>query len=140
MPKVKRVRKPAIEDRELDMTPMIDCVFLLLIFFMITTVFKNPQRLTLTLPKGDNPVTLDQRQIVVEISANDELAINGQDVTMDSFDALLISKKKELQVNAMYIKADEGAKHGQILQVMRMAKEVQIETIALAMEDANPEE
>jgi len=139
MASVKRIKKSIHEDQEMDMTPMIDCVFLLLIFFMITTVFKNPQRLTLNIPKGDNPETLEQRQIVCEVNAEGEIAINGKDTSLDSFDAELIQQKQEMDSKSLYIKADEGAKHGTILQLMRIAKEVQIENIAIAMEDANPE-
>ena len=49
-------RKSVYEEQELNMTPLIDCVFLLLIFFMVTTVFKQPYSLQVVLPEAQQGV------------------------------------------------------------------------------------
>ena len=46
-------RKSTYEEEEMNLTPLIDCVFLLLIFFMVTTVFKQPYSLKVELPEAD---------------------------------------------------------------------------------------
>ncbi len=119
----------------LDMTPMIDCVFLLLIFFMVTTVFKNPQQLKMTLPDAMNPKKLEQKQITVEVSSEGTMAVNGKTCTIDQFDAYLIAEKQKSDNKSVVIRADKEAKHGDILKLMKIAKGVEIETIALAVED-----
>jgi len=129
-----------LESDELNMTPLIDCVFLLLIFFMVTTVFKNPQQLKMALPEVQNPQELDKRQLVCELDAEGNIALNGKITSFDSFDAFLISEKQKTGNNMLLIKADVAAKHGNVLKLMKIAKEVQIETVAMAVEDINREE
>jgi len=128
-------RSSVLDDEEgLNITPLIDCVFLLLIFFMVTTVFKNPAQLKMVLPNANNPVTLEKRQLVVELDDEDNIALNGKITPIDSFDAELISQKQITSNNTLLIKADVGAKHGTVLKLMKLARGVGIETIAMAVE------
>lgn len=131
----RRQKSSILNEGELDMTPMIDCVFLLLIFFMVTTVFKNPQQLKMTLPDAMNPKKLEQKQITVEVSAEGAMAVNGKTCTIDQFDAFLIAEKQKTSNKSVVIRADKDAKHGDILKLMKLAKSVEIESIALAVED-----
>jgi len=130
----KRKSGTVLEDDSFNLTPLIDCVFLLLIFFMVTTVFKNPAQLTLTLPIVDNPTKLDKRQLVAELDEGGNVALNSQPVGFDSFDAYLIQERKEKGINSLLIKADENAKHGDVIKLMLLARNVQVETIALAVD------
>ena len=133
-------KRSVLEDEEgLNITPLIDCVFLLLIFFMVTTVFKNPAQLKMVLPDANNPVTLDKRQLIVELDEDDNIALNGKITLIDSFDAELISQKQITSNNTLLIKADVGAKHGTVLKLMKLARGVQIETIAMAVEPVGEE-
>lgn len=134
-----RKSKPIIGADDLSMTPLIDCVFLLLIFFMVTTVFKNPAQLQLTLPIAQNPQDLDKRQLVAELDEDGNVALNSKPVSMESFDAFLIMEKQKLGVNTLLIKADENAKHGDVIKLMMIARSVQVESIAMAV-DAEKED
>ncbi len=135
-----RRKESILGDAGLDMTPMIDCVFLLLIFFMVTTVFKNPEQLRMILPDAMNPTKLEQRQITVELNADGVMAVNGRMVTIDQFDAYLTMEKQKTQNNSVVIRADKEAKHGDILRLMKLARSVEIEQIALAVEDLSDRE
>jgi biopolymer transport protein ExbD len=119
----------------MDMTPMIDCVFLLLIFFMITTVFKNPAQLKMVLPDAFNPQKLDKKQIIVELDAEGTIQIDGKPVTFDSYDSFLVNEKQKTGNKSIVIRADKAAKHGDVLKLMRLAKAVAIETIAISTEN-----
>jgi len=123
------------QDANLDMTPITDCAFLLLIFFMVTTVFKNPSQLKLTLPDVNKAAKLENKQIVVELTADGSMAIQGKPFTYDQFDAYLIAEKQKSQINSVLIRADKEAKHGEVLKLMKLAKGVAIETIAMQVED-----
>lgn len=114
------------------MSPLIDCVFLLLIFFMVTAVFKNAPALDLLLPDAENSVKLDQKQLIAEIDADGNVALNGVVGSLDSFDAMLVNEKQKRGMNSLLIKADAAATHGNIITMMKLAKGVQIETISLA--------
>jgi len=132
-------KKVNIGDAGFDITPLIDCVFLLLIFFMVTSVFKNPARLTMELPFANNPQTLDKRQLIVELDNEGNIALNGTLTSFDSFDAYLVSEKQKTGNNSLLIKADVKTKHSEVLKLMTIARSVQIETISMAVEDLNKE-
>ncbi len=128
-----------LEEESLNITPLIDCVFLLLIFFMVTTVFKNPAQLKMELPMADNPLKIEQRHIIVELDENDSIALNGKMVPLETFDAFLINEKKISGSSTLLIKADVAAKHGTVLKLMKMAKAVNIETIGMAVDTETEE-
>lgn len=129
-----RRKESLVGEAQLDMTPLIDCVFLLLIFFMVTTVFKNPAQLKMTLPEAINPKKLEAKQITVELTADGTIAVNGKTVSIDQFDAYLTMEKQKTQNKSIVIRADKEAKHGDVLKLMKLAKGVAIEQIALAVE------
>jgi len=131
---LRNKRETVLEDDKFNLTPLIDCVFLLLVFFMVTTVFKNPAQLKLTLPLAENPQELDKLQLVTELDDEGNVALNSRSVSFDSFDAFLINEKQKLGTNSLLIKADENAKHGDVLKLMRLARAVGIETIAMAVD------
>ena len=131
----KRVKQKIFADATLDMTPIIDSVFLLLIFFMVTTVLKNPSQLKMTIPEAYNPVKMDKKIITVELTADGTIAVAGKPVALDQFDAFLVQEKQKTQNKTVVIKADKEAKHGVVLQLMKLAKEVQIEQIGIVVED-----
>ena len=130
----KKKNKSVLEPDSLNITPLIDCVFLLLIFFMVTTVFKNPAALNLKLPLAENPTKLDKRQLVAELDEDGNVALNSKPVTLDSFDAYLITEKRNLGINTLLIKADEDAKHGDVIKLMIIARSVEIGSIAMAVD------
>jgi len=134
-----RKKETVLEDDSINLTPLIDAVFLLLIFFMVTTVFKNPAELKMTLPDASHPNKLDKKQIVVEMSSEGEIAISGDQVTMDTFDAYLAQEKHASGNNTILIRADIDVKHGEILKIMKMARAQEIETIAMAVRDLSEE-
>jgi len=88
-------RKRSSSDMEINMTPMIDAVFLLLIFFMVTTVMKNPAQLKMVLPEAKNYAKLESRQLNLEVDAAGNLALDGQKLSIDSFDAYLVGEKQK---------------------------------------------
>lgn len=137
---VIRRKKSIMESDTLEITPLIDCVFLLLIFFMVTTVFKNPAQLKLTLPIATSPQELDKRQLVTELDDEGNVALNSKQVSMESIDAFLIMEKQKLGVNSMLIKADQNAKHGDVIKLMMIARSVQIESIAMAVDTEKVED
>ena len=123
------------ESDELQMTPLIDCVFLLLIFFMTTTVFKNPSALKTVLPVATFSALVDERKLIAEINADGLIALNGERVYIDNFDARLARDKDDKDSTALIIHADKNTKHGIILDLMKLAKSIGIEKITMATDD-----
>jgi biopolymer transport protein ExbD len=130
----ERPRNSVAEEQAIDMTPMTDCVFLLLIFFMVTTVFKNPAKLEVHVPYVENPMKLEKRQIIAEVDAQGNVALNGTETSLESFDAYLLTEKTKTGNKTLLIKADRDTKHGEILKMMVLARSVGIEQISIAVD------
>ena len=129
--------KTRLEKKAMDMTPMIDCVFLLLIFFMLTTVFTTPPGLQVDLPQAaesDMPV---ERDLNITISATGEMELNGLPVSIDNIENALRDAKEAYNSKVLIIKADTECRHGTVVDVMDAAKAVGIDELAIA---TSPEE
>jgi len=129
-----KLKKTPLGEAGFDMTPMIDCVFQLLIFFMVTTVFKNPAQLKLQLPIAENPLQLEKSQVVIELNEEGRIAVGGEEASWDALDSFIVTEKQKKNTNTVLIKADENAKHGDVLKIMKMARSVEIEVIDLAVD------
>jgi len=135
-----RKKESVLESDEINLTPLIDAVFLLLIFFMVTTVFKNPAQLKMTIPDATRPAKLDKKQLVAEVDSEGNIAINGTPVSFESFEAYLAQEKHKTGLSTILIRADINTKHGDILKLMKMARAQQIETIAMAVNDLSEQD
>ena len=122
------------------MTPLIDCVFLLLIFFMIATTFAPMPGIRVKLPPPGTPPPgqKDQQQLILRISdpepgipdgamvLNDNLVSMGE--LLGSFQRATL-KQKEMLI----IKSGRDVWHDQIVRIMDLAKRADIKKIGFAM-------
>ncbi len=133
---MRRKRSASIEEgADLDMTPMIDCVFLLLIFFMVTAVFKQPYTLKVELPKASQSTVVEEKKLVATISADGQLEINRQSVDLRELSGLLAREQQSTRSLTLIIRTDKETRHGLVLEVMETAKRLSIEKVVLATED-----
>ena len=123
------------EQIRLNLTPMIDAVFLLLIFFMVTTVFTQSQQLKITLPEAVNYDRLKEKKLKVSISPDGELDINGELVNMADLAGVLEREKVRTTSSTLVIKADGKALHGHIMDVMKVANQLGVEKISLETDE-----
>ena len=123
-----------LEEKGMDMTPLIDCVFLLLIFFMVTTVFSTPQTLRVDLPKAAESDMPPEKDLNIVISKTGEMELNGLPVTMDELEQRLREAKEMYRSKVLIIKADRQCLHGMVVDVMDAAKAVGIDELAIATE------
>ena len=114
-----------------DMTPLIDCVFLLLVFFLVTSVFKQDESvLKLILPETQSEVKRDTPEgLYIELSET-ELAFNGQRGTPDELreKAATVQNKK----SPIAIKIDKGTTYERIaiiLDILQVQKLYNIQLI-----------
>ena len=123
-----------LEETPMNMTPLIDCVFLLLIFFMVTTVFSTPPGLKVDLPKAAESDLPPEKDLNIIISKTGEMELNGEPVTMDDLDQRLREAKELYRSKVLIIKADKNTTHGIVVDVMDAAKGVGIDELAIATE------
>jgi biopolymer transport protein ExbD len=119
-----------------DLTPLIDVVFLLLIFFLVTSVFKKDElALLLKLPqaaqgKGDEKKLKD---ITIELS-DDALAINGKKTEMEELPAFLKTAEEKTLVN---LRVDGGVRYERLVKVLDTLREFKLDNISLITEKKN---
>jgi len=123
-----------LSETKLDITPLVDCVFLLLIFFMVTTVFSTTPGLRVDLPKAAESDMPPEKDLNIVISKDGELELNGVPCTMAELDRALLEAKEMYRSKVLIIKADKKTYHEVVVDVMDAAKGVGIDELAIATE------
>ena len=84
-----KFRRQTDSDLSVNLTPLIDVVFLLLIFFMVSTTFTKETHLAIDLPESSGEVLQEQlQQIEITISKEGEFAVNGQGLVNSQLDTI----------------------------------------------------
>ncbi len=124
-------RKKRIESPP-DITPMIDVVFLLLIFFMISTTFINTPGIKITLPEATSEeIKIEKTTIRLAISDKGDIYIDEEKVDVTDLGNIFTSAAKEAKESIVIISADENASHGTVVEVMDSAKHSGITRLAI---------
>ncbi|MCD6165376.1 biopolymer transporter ExbD [candidate division KSB1 bacterium] len=134
MKKRKIPKRKLLVAVEPDLTPLIDCVFMLLIFFMVTTVFIKTKGLMVDLPKATAAEQAPGKDINVVIEEDGTLVINGEKVAWSKLDEALKTAKENLKSTNVVIQADRQIKHKLVVKVVDSAKGQGIEGIVFATE------
>lgn len=120
---MSRRRKRTDEDDavEINLSPMIDCIFILLIFFIVTTVFVEETGVEVNRPDASSSVQLEKNSILIAITANDKVVYGGKDIGVTGVGPQIkqLLLKEDIPV---IIQADEGASHGIFAKVYGEAK------------------
>jgi len=108
----------------IDMTPMVDIAFLLLIFYMVTTVFSMPQAMEVNLPPSQNPIPVaESRLLTLRIDADGNLYWNiaremPQPIPFDSLHGLLMEWNKRQPKLVTLVKIQKEAKYFKMVDVI----------------------
>ena len=121
------IQRKAGERREitagLNMTPMIDVVFQLLIFFMVTAVFAITPGLDIKLPEAETAENPEKENLFITIDQDGNLKLNHKSVTFANLRDEIIKKRKMLDNTTMIIiQADKKTYHGVVVKAMDIAK------------------
>ena len=128
--RVEHVRSVA-EEGEPDMTPLIDCVFLLLIFFMVTTVFLHTKGLDVDLPAPSEAEEEQKKDINVILSEEGAIEIGGEAVAAADLGTRLTTAMEEANNENIIVQADEECAQKHVVYVVDTAKGVGVKGIAL---------
>lgn len=118
-----------------DMTPLIDVVFILLIFFIVTSVFKKEElALLLNLPDSNaQTLEVERENVNIELS-KDKLAYKGKELTLEALEEELkqITNKKR----AVIVRIDEEVMYKQIIGVLDLLQKYELNNLALVTKNA----
>ncbi|MBU1121856.1 MAG: biopolymer transporter ExbD [Candidatus Omnitrophica bacterium] len=114
--------------RQIDIAPLIDCIFLLLVFFMLTSNFIVMPGINVKLPKAVTSEEINTQTLVIVVSSEDILYCDGEPVTLAELKGLLKKKKN----NSIFIKSDRDASLGVVVKIWDLCKKEGIEKIGIA--------
>ena len=118
-----------------DLTPMIDIVFQLLIFFMVTAVFAVTPGLDIKLPEAEEAQAPEKENLFIVVDQDGNMKLNHQTVTFSNLKDKIQEKRQLLDNTTMIIiQGDERATHGQIVQIMDIARQVGVVDQIIATE------
>ena len=113
-----------------DITPLIDVVFILLIFFIVSSVFKKDElALVLNLPTSSaQEIELKQKELIIELNS-DKLAVYGKEITLELLDQEIAAiEKKEKNI---IFRIDKEVKYEKIIEVLEVLQKHQLFNISL---------
>jgi len=129
-----RFRTENEEDFSVDLTPLVDVVFLLLIFFMVSTVFVDfKKQMDISLPSSKSSILSEVlKPVTVELTVDKKLFLNGEKIHISKFE-LALSKIDKSETKEAIIRADKNLPYGDVIKIMGMLQNAQILNIGVAV-------
>lgn len=128
---------------EIQMSPLIDVIFLLLIFYAVTTQFVTDQRLKLDLPEAKTAeevgIGQEEQPPVVKIARDGTIWIDDDEVPSEELESRLTELVQRRPEQTVILKGDEGADYGIVVQVLDTARSVGAKSIQMSA-DKPPKE
>ena len=129
----KRVRQE--EEADIDTTPMLDIVFIMLIFFIVTATFVKESGIDVTRPDAETAVKQNRVAILIAIRDNNEVWINRRQVDLASVRANVEKLHAENPQGGAVIQADREAETGVLVEIMDQVRLAGVGAISIAAEE-----
>lgn len=124
------------DDASIDVTPMLDVVFIMLIFFIVTASFVKESGIDVNRPEAKTATRQDRASILVAISDSGEIWINRRRVDLSSVRANIERLHAENPQGSVVIQADEEAETRLLIGVMDASREAGVYNISIATREA----
>lgn len=123
------------DDASIQLTSLIDVIFLLLIFFMITTTFADfTSRLDIELPEARSATTEEkQLKYTIELDEEGQIALNGEIVTVVELDRTLHADAEAGKVKGAVLRADRHLEHGDVVRILGIVRDAGIAEVGIAV-------
>ena len=131
---MRRKRKNISDENPLDLTPMMDIVFIMLIFFIVTTSFVKETGVEVNRPNASTAVRDERGNILIAITANDEIWIDKRRVDLRSVRANVERLKAENPEGSVIIQADKASKTGFLVETMDQVRLAGVQNVSIAAE------
>ena len=130
---IKR-RSRARDESTIDITPMLDIVFIMLIFFIVTTSFVKETGVEVNRPNASTAVRDERGNILIAITANDEIWIDKRRVDLRAVRANVERLKAENPEGSVIIQADKASKTGFLVETMDQVRLAGVQNVSIAAE------
>ena len=126
-------RRARREVSRVDLTPLIDIIFQLVLFFMVTTTFITAPGIQVDLPRSSaQTIFRDQHDINIWVTAEGEVYIDQRAVDWQALDARLEEAVARDEDTLVIIKADAHVDHGRVVTIMDLARGKGLSRLAIA--------
>ncbi len=130
----RRRRMEEEEEGEINLTPMLDVVFIMLIFFIVTASFIKESGIDINRPEAATAERKERGNILVAISDTGQIWIDRRQVDIRAVRANIERLHAENPQGAVVIQADTNSKHGLLVQVMDAARLAGVANVSIAAE------
>ena len=121
----------------INITSLIDVLFLLLIFFMVSSTFIENPGMDLELPESESSSIQQTKDLVLQMQADDVMFLNNVSVNWTSLRSALESEHLVNPGGALILKADKNVRHGSVVRIMDYAKQIGLVKLIIATSDKN---
>ncbi|TOB09298.1 biopolymer transporter ExbD [Vibrio parahaemolyticus] len=128
----RRYSSDSSDETAIDMTPMLDIVFIMLIFFIVTTSFVKEAGLEVNRPTASSAQTVKKGNIMVAIGAAGDVWVDKRRIEVDAVRANIERLRAESPDGAVVIQADTETNAGVVVKVMDQIKMAGVESISIA--------
>ena len=119
---------------EINMTPFVDIVLVILIIFLLTATVMLPRTFSISLPKATQADKMEKVPIIISINREGQIAINGVRLASDvHFESIFNAQKHDKEPFAV-IAADKETRHGRLMEVIDRLKCLQVQRIGIEVE------
>jgi len=127
-----RKRRKQQEEAGIDLTPMLDIVFIMLIFFIVTTSFIKETGIEVNRPNAATAVRDERGNILIAITANDEIWIDKRRIELRAVRANVERLKAENPEGSVIIQADKESKNGLLVETMDQVRLAGVQNVSIA--------
>jgi biopolymer transport protein ExbD len=123
------------EESEINITPMLDVVFIMLIFFIVTATFVKEAGIDVNRPDAATAVKQEKANILIAISANDTIWIDRRQIDIRSVRPNIERLHAENPQGTVVIQADKESKTDTLIQVMDASRQAGVYNVSIAAQD-----
>lgn len=123
------------EESEIDMTPMLDVVFIMLIFFIVTSTFVKEAGVDVTRPQAETAMQAESNSIQIGINSSNQVFMDKREIDKRAIRANVERGMAESPGAAVIIVADRDSNTDTLIQVMDQARLAGAESISVASEN-----
>ena len=122
--------QPKMRRTSINLTALIDVLFLLIIFFSVSTQFTNQQAVEIKLPSSDTSKAVStSSRLVILMKSKDELLLNGESVAANSLEVRLSGKEFDREKKVI-LNIDQSVTHGQVIWLLDALKRNHYQKVA----------
>jgi len=125
-------RHARMDDAEINITPMLDIVFIMLIFFIVTTSFTKETGVLIDKPLAEQAVALSSGTILIGIKSNNDIWMSKRPIELREVRQMVERAKGENPEGSVVIVADRGSSIGTVTQVMDQVRLAGVEGVAIS--------